>query len=195
MINMNRKKLIIIIIILITSIFIFTLYNNKSNKTTNQIKKILKETGFKLDNGEYTKQTSVLSEEEYYKLSDKLKNAYTEKMYFDINNYILKKSSMDYYNNLASILNANFLYKEGCIEYNYELNYNKSNKTFIFEGEYIMSGDSFECELINSQNYYLTNEEKEVICSNIEKEIDKFRRQAESLFEDTKLEQKMLYLY
>ena len=110
---MSKRKIIIItIIILIISALIFILYNNSKN-TTNQIKTILTKTGFKLENGEYTKQTSVLNEEEYYKLSDSLKNAYTEKMYFDINNYILKKNSMDYYNNLASILNADFLYKEG----------------------------------------------------------------------------------
>ena len=189
------KKYLIATLLLLVPIFIIILLYNNFLSTKSQLKRILKEKDFTYEQGEYTKQTSVLSEEEYFKIKKQQENAYTEKMYFDIDNYTLKKSSMDYYNGLTSILNAIFMYKEGYLEYNYELNYNNNSQTFIFEGYYLMSGDYLKCNLINSQKNNLNSNEKETICESIEKEIDRFSNQAVSLFEDTRLEDKMLDIY
>ena len=186
----NKKILIIIFIIILLIILIKMFFFPSTNK---QIKKILINDGFKLEDGIYAKQTSKLSRDEFYDNIDNNINSYNETMYFDINTYELKKVTMDYYNGMTIILNLNYSYEDELVSFNYEANEN--NKGILFTGNYYTSGDAFECELMKSSKNSISKAEENIICNTIEKEVNHFFDETQNIFRKTNLSDKLSKLY
>ena len=188
---LNNKKiwfsvLIIILILVLIKIFLFP-------STKSQIKKILINDGFKLEDGIYIKETSELTQDEYYDNVENNINSYNETMYFDMNTYELKKVNMDYYNGMTIILNLNYSYEKELISFNYEAN--EANKGILFTGNYYVSGDALECELMNSSKNSISKVEKKTICDTIEKEVNHFFDESQNIFRKTNISDKLSKLY
>lgn len=188
---LNNKKIWIILFIIVLLILLIKIFFFPS--TNKQIKKILKNDGFRLESDIYTKQTSKLSRDEYYDNIDNNINSYNETMYFDINTYELKKVSMDYYNGMTITLNLNYSYEDEYVSFTYEATENK--KGALFTGDYYSSGDTFECRLMDSNKDILSKTNQQTICNTIEKEVNHFYDESQDLFKNTNLINKISKIY
>ncbi len=188
---LSNKKTIALVIIIIIALIIIKIFFFPS--TTSQIKSILKKNGFELNDGIYIKETSEIDQEEYYDNINNNINSYNETMYFDIDTKELKKVSLEYYNGLTISLNLIYSYEEEYISFNYEANEN--NKEILLTGKYYSSGDTFECNLMDSSKNSISSNDKNTICNTIEKEVNHFFDESQSLFKNTKLTEKLSKLY
>ncbi|MBR3162268.1 MAG: hypothetical protein IKF19_06025 [Bacilli bacterium] len=185
---LRNKKLLIasITIIVIIIVLIKILFFPSTNR---QIKKILKNSGFVLQDNVYIRQSSELNEDEYYDNIEDGINSYNETMYFDINTYEFKKVNLEYYNGMTITLSLNFNYEDEYLTYNYEANEN--NKGLFFEGYYVVLGGAFGCNFINSNKDSITSEDKKAICNTIEKEVNHFYDESQELFANTNIAEKL----
>lgn len=188
---LNNKKIITLIIIIFIIAILLKIFFFPS--TTRQIKTILKHYNFTLEDGIYVKQTSELSQEDFYDNIEKGIDSYNETMYFDIDTYELKKVILEYFEGMNITLNLNYSYEEEYISFDYEASEN--NKNLLFTGKYYTSGDVFECNPMDSNKNIITTNQEQTICTTIEKEVNHFFNESQGLFKNTNLIDKISKLY
>ena len=179
----EKKKLIILIIVIIV-ILLGVMWFLTRETFDDKLRNYLLDNDFVLEDDLYTKQISDISLDEYYEQIDYGNDATYEVLYFDIYNYQLLETNMDYYDGVAMILSSIYDFKDDTLIYTSEVGLNGVN--VIFDGSYDGNRKKMTCN-VSSSKINLSSGDENIICDIIDNNIEDFYDEATNLITDDEL--------
>lgn len=179
----EKKKLIILIIVIIV-ILLGVMWFLTRETFDDKLRNYLLDNDFVLEDDLYTKQISDISLDEYYEQIDYGNDATYEVLYFDIYNYQLLETNMDYYDGVAMILSSIYDFKDDTLIYTSEVGLNGVN--VIFDGSYDGNRKKMTCN-VSSSKINLSSDDENIICDIIDNNIEDFYDEATNLITDDEL--------
>lgn len=175
----NKRMMIIAIvsIIIFLIIFYFVVYYRSPK---DKIKDFFFNQGFVLEDDNYFKTISSTDIDSYYEKVDNGEDAHCEEWYFNPQTNQMLGNILYHYSEYSSFFTPNYDYKTGDLNYSMEMNITDSK--VIFTGNYNKSLDSFTCNINNSDNLELSDDNKETICQNIKDDVANFASDVTSIF-------------
>ena len=180
----SKKKKLIILIIIIIVIILGVIWFFTRESFDDKLRNYLLDNDFVLEDDLYTKQISDISLDEYYEQIDYGNDATYEVLYFDIYNYQLLETNMDYYDGVAMILSSIYDFKDDTLIYTSEVGLNGVN--VIFDGSYDGNRKKMTCN-VSSSKINLSSGDENIICDIIDNNIEDFYDEATNLITDDEL--------
>lgn len=185
---MNKKhiKIIINIGIFIILLVAFKLITQKT--TTSKVKEYITKKGFNQveKTNIYSKEISEITIDEYFKNADDNIESKYQTLYFDLNNYQLSKTQMEYRNNIYSYFTPTYNYKNNSFNFEYEITFKDGYINFY--GEYDIENKDFICDIKNYKNMNAqSSSNQEIICNKILYDMKSFSIEALELIDNSKL--------
>ena len=180
----SKKKKLIILIIIIIVILLGVMWFLTRETFDDKLRNYLLDNDFVLEDDLYTKQISDISLDEYYEQIDYGNDATYEVLYFDIYNYQLLETNMDYYDGVAMILSSIYDFKDDTLIYTSEVGLNGVN--VIFDGSYDGNRKKMTCN-VSSSKINLSSGDENIICDIIDNNIEDFYDEATNLITDDEL--------
>ena len=179
----EKKKLIILIIVIIV-ILLGVMWFLTRETFDDKLRNYLLDNDFVLEDDLYTKQISDISLDEYYEQIDYGNDATYEVLYFDIYNYQLLETNMDYYDGMSMVLSSIYDFKDDTLIYTSEVGLNGVN--VIFDGSYDGNRKKMTCN-VSSSKINLSSGDENIICDIIDNNIEDFYDEATNLITDDEL--------
>ena len=179
----EKKKLIILIIVIIV-ILLGVMWFLTRETFDDKLRNYRLDNDFVLEDDLYTKQISDISLDEYYEQIDYGNDATYEVLYFDIYNYQLLETNMDYYDGMSMVLSSIYDFKDDTLIYTSEVGLNGVN--VIFDGSYDGNRKKMTCN-VSSSKINLSSGDENIICDIIDNNIEDFYDEATNLITDDEL--------
>ena len=179
----KKKKLIIVIIIIIV-ILLGAMWLLTRETFDDRLRNYLLANDFVLEDDLYTKQISDINLDEYYEQIDYGNDATYEVLYFDIYNYQLLGTTMDYYDGVSNIISSIYDFKNNDLTYTSEVSLD--GVTVIFDGSYDGDKRQLVCD-VSSSSVNLDSDDINTICDIINNNVEDFYEEATNLIGDQEL--------
>ena len=179
-----KKKELIILIIIIIVIVLGVMWFFTRETFDDRLRNYLLDNDFVLEDDLYTKQISDINLDEYYEQIDYGNDATYEVLYFDIYNYQLLETDMDYYDGVSMILSSIYDFKDNSLIYTSEVSLD--GVTVIFDGSYDGDKKKLVCD-VSSSDVNLSSDDKNTICDGINTNVEDFYKGATNLIDDDEL--------
>ncbi len=179
----KKKKLIIVIIIIIV-ILLGAMWLLTRETFDDRLRNYLLANDFVLEDDLYTKQISDINLDEYYEQIDYGNDATYEVLYFDIYNYQLLGTTMDYYDGVSNIISSIYDFKNNDLTYTSEVSLD--GVTVIFDGSYDGDKRQLVCD-VSSSSVNLDSDDINTICDIINNNVEDFYEEATNLIDDQEL--------
>ncbi len=179
----KKKKLIIVIIIIIV-ILLGAMWLLTRETFDDRLRNYLLANDFVLEDDLYTKQISDINLDEYYEQIDYGNDSTYEVLYFDIYNYQLLGTTMDYYDGVSNIISSIYDFKNNDLTYTSEVSLD--GVTVIFDGSYDGDKRQLVCD-VSSSSVNLDSDDINTICDIINNNVEDFYEEATNLIDDQEL--------
>ena len=169
-IKVNKKKIKIIIILIIIIIIMLLIIPKITNKkdSKNVVKNYIEKKGFSQveKSNIYSKIISNTTLDEYFENTENNIATEYQVLYFNLSNYKLSKTYMEYKDNVYRYYTPTYDYKTNTIEYEYEISI--EDGYINLTGSYNVKSKKITCNIGNSKNINTNSENlKETICNKI----------------------------
>ena len=169
-IKVNKKKIKIIIILIIIIIIMLLIIPKITNKkdSKNVVKNYIEKKGFSQveKSNIYSKIISNTTLDEYFENTENNIATEYQVLYFNLSNYKLSKTYMEYKDNVYRYYTPTYDYKTNTIEYEYEISI--EDGYINLTGSYNVKSKKITCNIGNSKNINTNSENlKEAICNKI----------------------------
>ena len=185
---MKDKKLIITIILTILILTILVILNINANNIEPKLESYLKKENFKLTEGTrtYYKKLSKIDRDTYLNNIDQKINSNTEYLYFNIDDYSLTNTYMEYENDITRYFTGLYNYQESKLTFIYEVTH--SDVYVTVNGSYDTLSKKYKCNIDSFNSNENPNTIKNKFCNTAKYHVTKFANTASSLFNNNILE-------
>ena len=122
--------------------------------------------------------------DEYSEQIDYGNDSTYEVLYFDIYNYQLLATNMDYYDGVSMVLSSIYDFKDNSLTYTSEVSLD--GVTVIFDGSYDGDKRQLVCD-VSSSSVNLDSDDINTICDIINNNVEDFYEEATNLIDDQEL--------